>query len=206
MRALLLIVVLSLTVIFVQTVPQNRDQQRNPTTSRTRGVDFVVQPVNDPDYVPPSSPRTPSASLQNCTCISYHLCDPRKQGTSNDNEVTSFGQINVLDKDCDDFLDVCCIDAAQQEESIVPKPIENVPTQEAGCGVRNVGGLDFELTGATVSRTVQRKILGDSFVKFFFGSSCFEYFIDASGSFCTIAPSVRVSPCLFHSAVRFEVF
>lgn len=49
------------------------------------------------------------------------------------------------------MLDVCCIGDAQREESIQPKPIANVPTQESGCGVRNVGGLDFELAGAFVT-------------------------------------------------------
>lgn len=75
------------------------------------------------------------------------------QQSENDDEITGFGKIDVrFDEDsCEAVLDVCCINEAQREESIQPKPIRNVPTQEAGCGVRNVGGLDFELAGAFVT-------------------------------------------------------
>lgn len=47
-------------------------------------------------------------------------------------------------------MDVCCVGAAMREEPIVPKPLENRTTYEAGCGVRNVDGLDFQLAGAFV--------------------------------------------------------
>lgn len=72
--------------------------------------------------------------------------------SENDDDITGFGKIDVRfdENDCQDVLDVCCINDAQREESIRPKPVQNVPTQESGCGVRNVGGLDFELTGAYV--------------------------------------------------------
>lgn len=102
--------------------------------------------------------------------IPYHKCNPIVNSTpaefspypvpvpvqsdsSDDSDITGFGKIDVRfdENDCQDVLDVCCINDAQREESIRPKPIKNVPTQESGCGVRNVGGLDFELAGAYVS-------------------------------------------------------
>lgn len=78
---------------------------------------------------------------------------PNQAQSDNDDDITGFGKIDVrFDKeDCSEVLDVCCIGDAQREESIQPKPIANVPTQESGCGVRNVGGLDFELAGAFVT-------------------------------------------------------
>ncbi|XP_055316143.1 uncharacterized protein LOC129575928 [Sitodiplosis mosellana] len=129
-----------------------QQQQQQSTTQSSRGVGVVVTP--DPTYVPTTAPQTLTVNEQNCTCVPYHLCDPItntvRENQSNNDEVTGFGLIDIRfdPLDCVDVLDVCCVGGAQREESIVPKPNENVPTQEAGCGVRNVGGLDFELAGA----------------------------------------------------------
>lgn len=83
------------------------------------------------------------------------MCDPNTNSVRNpevNDEITGFGVIDIRfdPLDCQDVLDVCCVGAATREKPIVPKPVENVPTQEAGCGVRNVGGLDFQLAGAFV--------------------------------------------------------
>lgn len=179
MKTHLLIVIISLTVIYaVNATPQrsrwqrqNEDPalqdaieqvfnippngQQRPTQAPMRGVNFIVTP--DPTYVPTTAPQMLTVNEQNCTCVPYHMCDPitnTVRETPNDDEVTGFGKIDIRfdPQDCVDVLDVCCVGGAQREESIVPKPIENVPTQEAGCGIRNVGGLDFELAGAFVSR------------------------------------------------------
>lgn len=126
-----------------------------PTQDPTRGVGVIVTP--DPTYVPTSSPQTLTINEQNCTCVPYHMCDPAtntiKSDTVNNDEVTGFGVIDIRfdNHDCQEILDVCCVGHATREESITPATPENVPTQEAGCGVRNVGGLDFELAGAVVS-------------------------------------------------------
>lgn len=125
------------------------------TTERTRGAGFVVTP--DPNFVPTSSPQTLTINQQNCTCVPYHMCDPTtntvKSETVNTDAVTGFGVIDIRfdTHDCQEILDVCCLGDSTREESIEPKPVKNVPTQESGCGVRNVGGLDFQLAGAYVS-------------------------------------------------------
>lgn len=178
MKTYLSIGIIYLTVILaVNTTPQRNRRQRpqnedpnlqaaienvfnipsnGPTTQSTRGVGVVVTGV---PYTPTTAPQTLTVNEQNCTCVPYHLCDPNTntvRDTPNDDEVTGFGKIDIRfdPLDCVDVLDVCCTGGAQREESIVPKPIENVPTQEAGCGVRNVGGLDFMLAGATVSESL----------------------------------------------------
>jgi len=77
----------------------------------------------------------------------YKFC---KKSTSTD-EITGFGVIDIRfdETDCQDVLDVCCLGVATSPVSIEPKPVKNgPPTQAAGCGVRNVGGIDFELAGA----------------------------------------------------------
>lgn len=83
------------------------------------------------------------------------MCDPNTntvKGTTSTDEITGFGIIDIRfdETDCQDVLDVCCLGAATSPTTIEPKPVKNVPTQAAGCGVRNVGGLDFELAGAMV--------------------------------------------------------
>lgn len=140
--------------LIVEAVFNTNGGQQRQTTQPTRGVGVIVTP--DPTYVPTTAPQTLTVNQQNCTCVPYHLCDPitnTVRETPNEDEVTGFGKIDIRfdPLDCVDVLDVCCVGVAQREESIVPKPNENVPTQEAGCGVRNVGGLDFELAGAFVS-------------------------------------------------------
>lgn len=127
------------------------------TTQAMRGAGVIVTP--DPNYVPvpTTSPQMLTINQQQCTCVPYHMCDPRtntvKNSTYDDDEVTGFGVIDIRfdPYDCQDVLDVCCIGPATREEPIPPKEKPNVPTQEAGCGVRNVNGLDFEISGNFVS-------------------------------------------------------
>lgn len=178
MKKQFIILIISLTVIYtVNTIPQRQNgRQRRPnqnqnlddqslqdkidgifppqTTQQSfRGADAIVTPV--PNFTPTATPQVLTVNEQNCTCTPYHLCDPLTntvRNPVNNDEVTGFGVIDIRfdPLDCQDVLDVCCVGAARVEEPIQPKPIENVPTQEAGCGVRNVGGLDFELAGAFV--------------------------------------------------------
>lgn len=175
-----IIAIASLTVIYtVNAIPQNNDarfKRQNEdvdpekqividdifrprtTTPSSRGANVIVTP--DPNYnpsniSPTTSPQTFFRNEQNCTCVPYHMCDPNTNTIKNeasDDEVTGFGVIDIRfnEEDCQDVLDVCCIGAATREEPIQPKKKENVPTKEAGCGVRNVGGIDFELKGAMV--------------------------------------------------------
>lgn len=139
-----------------------QQQQQRPTTQSSRGAGFVVTP--DPTYVPTSTPQTRTINQQKCTCVPYHLCDPKTNTvgdalSENENELTSFGKINVQfdPVDCVDLLDVCCVSGAQRNESLVPNPVKNATTKAGqeprltGCGLRHVGGIDFELAGAVVS-------------------------------------------------------
>lgn len=48
---------------------------------------------------------------------------------------------------CQDVLDVCCFQERQTEVPVQPPPIQR---PVAGCGVRNVGGIDFTIAGNTV--------------------------------------------------------
>lgn len=164
--------IVSLCVIgFVYAIPQQRQRQPQQTQQSQFAPDLeekvkdifgtpdqrpstnlVVTP--DPFYTPTSSPQTLLIDDQNCTCVPYHRCDPRTNMVKTDqidsNEVTGFGKIDVRadTRDCEEALDVCCIGASTTEESIKPKPAETVP---AGCGVRNIRGVDFQLVGAFVS-------------------------------------------------------
>lgn len=171
MKSSVIIAIVSLTAVIyaVNAIPQrqippNEDPNvqaaidsifasSTPRTPSNRGPGVVVTP--DPTYTPTTSPLVLTVDDQNCTCVPYHMCDPNtntvKQAV-NDDEVTGFGVIDIRfdPLDCQDVLDVCCIGDAQRTEPIVPKPIEGRPTQAAGCGVRNVGGLDFKLAGAFV--------------------------------------------------------
>lgn len=130
----------------------------NRNVTRRPGIGDVVTP--DPTYIPTTGPTVLTIKEQTCTCVPYHRCDPNtntikrdEADSANDDAVTGFGAIDIRfgERDCQDVLDVCCISDAQTPESITPKPVENVPTYEAGCGVRNVNGLDFQVAGALVS-------------------------------------------------------
>lgn len=160
-------IIISLFVIgFVYAIPQQRQplqSQFDPdldakvqdifgTPEQRPNPSSVVTP--DPFYTPTSSPQTLVIDDQNCTCVPYHMCDPRtntvKTEQMNSNEVTGFGNIDIRSdaRDCEEALDVCCIGASTTEESIKPKPDQAAP---AGCGVRNIRGVDFQIVGATVS-------------------------------------------------------
>lgn len=143
-----------------------------PITTKTP-FDALVTP--DSTYTPTSSPQVlTNNQSQQCTCVPYHLCDPNSQtikSQADQDEVTGFGLIDIRFqsdlRDCEEILDVCCIGAAKREESIVPKPVENVPTRAAGCGVRNVDGLDFKITGAYVSLTAKSPLGSSDLYAFF---------------------------------------
>lgn len=152
MKTHLIFGVVCLTVIHAVTaIPQQEGRQRG--SNQTEGD---IQRQIEEVFSPTSSPTVLTVNEQSCTCVPYHMCDPNSNTVKNDasdDEVTGFGVIDIRfdPLDCQDVLDVCCLGVAQREEPIVPKPVENVPTQAAGCGVRNVGGLDFQLAGNFVS-------------------------------------------------------
>lgn len=167
MKTNLVIAIISLTVIYtVNATPQRRQNQNQDESNipeiisqifpqPNRGAGAIVTP--DPSFVPipTTSPQMLTINEQNCTCVPYHMCDPNTNTIKNeasDDEVTGFGIIDIRfdAQDCQDVLDVCCIGPATREEPIIPvEPLDKV-TQAAGCGVRNVGGIDFQIAGAEV--------------------------------------------------------
>lgn len=124
-----------------------------PTRPPQRGAGVIVTP--DPTFTPTTSPQMLTINQQNCTCVPYHMCDPKtntvKNQESNDEEI-GYGVIDIRfnPNDCQDVLDVCCIGAATIDNS-EPVPVDPPKPPQAGCGVRNVGGLDFQVAGAFVS-------------------------------------------------------
>lgn len=130
------------------------DPTVRPTPPRRAGPGAVV--TGQPVFTPTTSPQTLNIDDQTCTCVSYHLCDPRTnmyKGEDADDDVTGWGKIDIRfdAHDCQAVLDVCCLGVPNVPNLPPPTtPPPKPPT--AGCGVRNVGGLDFEVTGAFVSR------------------------------------------------------
>lgn len=129
-----------------------------PPTKPPRGYNVIVTP--EPNVDPTSSPQTlRKDTVEECTCVSYHRCDPANNMIRADTEdFDGFGVIDVrIDvRECQAVLDVCCKGAFQREETIAVKPVVQRPNRAAGCGIRNVGGIDFQLSGANVSSLLKR--------------------------------------------------
>lgn len=127
------------------------EMQRPTRPPSHRGAGVIVTP--DPTFTPTTSPQILTINQQNCTCVPYHMCDPQTntvKNQENDDAVVGYGVIDIRfnPNDCQDVLDVCCIGAAQIDETTAP--VEPPKPPQAGCGVRNVGGLDFQVAGAFV--------------------------------------------------------
>lgn len=125
------------------------------TTPPPRGFGVIVTP--DPVFTPTTAPQTLTNNGEQCTCVPYHMCDPNTNSVKqpgDDNVIDGFGLIDIRfdPEDCQDVLDVCCKGAAVKEEPIVPPPVTNKPNRASGCGIRNVGGIDFKITGNLVSK------------------------------------------------------
>uniref|UniRef100_A0A1I8NC80 Phenoloxidase-activating factor 2 n=1 Tax=Musca domestica TaxID=7370 RepID=A0A1I8NC80_MUSDO len=127
------------------------------TPNPTRAPSGFAQIVT-PD---PNGGATITGSIsgkQLCNCVPYHMCDP-----SSNSQVSNSGQVetptddvsllidirfNADDPVCPHFLDVCCDGENTRDNSIMPTPQEQKPNRPKGCGIRNVGGIDFNITGA----------------------------------------------------------
>lgn len=134
-------------------------QQPSQAPPRARPGD-VVTPV--PNFTPTVIPQTLVSDGVQCTCVPYHQCDPKTNTTFSSGGPTNtqdqqdgFGLIDIRfnPDDCQDVLDVCCKDLNRQEQSITLPP-EKKPMKASGCGIRNVGGIDFQITGAFVSMNI----------------------------------------------------
>lgn len=130
-----------------------------PQNNRGFGTIVTPEPIVDPT----TSPQIFNVSTEDeCVCVRYHRCDPNTETIrsnvdeeEDENETNGFGIIDIRfnPNSCQHFLDVCCKPGDQKEESISPPPVANQPKRASGCGIRNVGGLDFKITGNMVMTT-----------------------------------------------------
>uniref|UniRef100_A0A1B0B499 Phenoloxidase-activating factor 2 n=1 Tax=Glossina palpalis gambiensis TaxID=67801 RepID=A0A1B0B499_9MUSC len=117
-----------------------------------RGIGHIVTPVPISDAEPLANFQSISGRSQ-CNCVPYHMCDPTTNTVTEDGSFDGFGLIDLRfsrndDPVCDHFLDVCCDGARVHNESLTPTPQEERSYRATGCGIRNVGGIDFNITGA----------------------------------------------------------
>lgn len=152
--------------------PQRSRQQPNQDDlDKTIRDVFMVEPPRlgpgavvtpEPNFIPTTGPQTLIDDGEQCTCVPYHMCDPKTNTTRGEplpsgsadqgtTDVFHLIDIRFNPDDCQDVLDVCCRDPNRKEASIPQPPITNKPNRASGCGIRNVGGIDFQLVGATVS-------------------------------------------------------
>lgn len=126
-----------------------------PPSSRTRGFGNIVTP--EPPGAGQQPLRNQPATEEPCTCVSYHMCDPANNrliaGAAAVPDFDGFGVIDIRAdfRECEAVLDVCCMGQFQREVTIPVPPVEQKKNRAAGCGIRNVGGLDFQLAGVKVS-------------------------------------------------------
>lgn len=124
-----------------------------PNQPARGGFAEVVTPVP----VDPSSPLIDFTSISgktaDCNCVPYYMCDPSTNSITEDGSFDGFGVIDIRfgddDPVCPSSVDVCCAGNRTRQEVLNPTPLEKRPNQPRGCGIRNVGGLDFTLSGAT---------------------------------------------------------
>ncbi|XP_065365727.1 phenoloxidase-activating factor 2 [Calliphora vicina] len=173
-RQRLSLLALSVLLVSVTALPQRQQSQQTVDPSIVTLVDNVFgqntgqqQPTSGfgvvvtPVPIDPSAPSDEFTSISGraqCNCVPYHQCDPNTQTTTpvDDGAFDGFGLIDIrFNRDSDDnapscehFLDVCCDGGHTRNVSLTPTPQEERPNRPKGCGVRNVGGIDFNITGA----------------------------------------------------------
>lgn len=147
------LVVATIAIVAVAKAQQPIDKIYFPE-NETSILDFAnrasIDEVVTPDPLGPNAPTLSPMTLitaqgDRCTCVPYFMCKPEAEFA----EQNKFNEIDVNynPESCQDVLDVCCRD----EDSLVV-PMNNTPgtappTRIRGCGLRNIGGIDFSLTG-----------------------------------------------------------
>lgn len=142
-----------------QNNPQVEELVKNifSSTSQTRaGFETIVTP----EPIDPSKPQPKFTSVSGaapCNCVPYHRCDPRTNTvTSSDVDGEPFDGFGLIDiridapeaAVCENVLEKCCDDNRTRTDSLTPTSIAKQPNRAMGCGIRNVGGIDFKLVGA----------------------------------------------------------
>ncbi|XP_043651471.1 phenoloxidase-activating factor 2-like [Drosophila teissieri] len=101
-----------------------------------------------PELITPLPPKGEilqgGVDAPNCECVPYHKCDPASDRVTEDGSFDKFGSQNVRQTRCADILALCCPHHRLRTKTLNPRPKPN-----RGCGIRNVGGLDFDIKGAT---------------------------------------------------------
>lgn len=141
--------VLSLTVCGINAKPQHlqESQSANPAVQRATDETFSTRATST------TTPRTKVyADNQQCKCVPYYVCNDTVRGV--DEEGFGHIDIGINPNNCPNVLGMCCDVAKLREEPIMPVMPANVSTRAAGCGIRNVGGLDFQIVGALVSLSI----------------------------------------------------
>ncbi|XP_065089032.1 phenoloxidase-activating factor 2 [Ochlerotatus camptorhynchus] len=145
--------VVAAIAVAVATAQQSIDKVYFPE-NETSILDFAnrasIDEVVTPDPLGPNSPTLSPMTLitaqgEKCTCVPYFMCKPEAEFADQNkfNEI----DVNYNPDSCQDVLDVCC----RAEDSLVV-PMNNTPgaissVKPTGCGLRNIGGIDFTLTG-----------------------------------------------------------
>ncbi|XP_055387040.1 phenoloxidase-activating factor 2 [Condylostylus longicornis] len=158
-----------LSIICVHSIPQQQQQPQQQdfervvqsifNTSRSSGFNQIVLPE---PLGPTEEPQIFIKDNVQCRCVPYHRCDPRNNtvindspdgNTNEDEQIDGFGLLDIRfdSQSCQDVLDVCCGYEKISEKPLPVKPVVTQPTRPTGCGIRNVGGIDFQITGNTMN-------------------------------------------------------
>ncbi|KAH8421249.1 hypothetical protein KR009_007014 [Drosophila setifemur] len=131
----------------------NLSNDNQSPIQQNSGIGLVVTPEPIDSSVSETSFNSISGKSSACNCVPYYKCDPSTNSVTEDGSFDGFGQIDIRfnndDPICPSSVDVCCADNRTRTETLNPKPLNQRPNQPRGCGIRNVGGLDFSLSGAT---------------------------------------------------------
>ncbi|ALC46027.1 CG40160 [Drosophila busckii] len=133
--------------IFEQTAGQQQQQQQQQSQTPTRRPGFSEIVTPEPN-VTPINFESISGKSATCNCVPYYMCDPSTNSITEDGTFDGFGAIDIRfgndDPICPSSVDVCCAGNRTRAETLTP----TAPVRPRGCGIRNVGGLDFTLVGA----------------------------------------------------------
>ncbi|XP_043948656.1 phenoloxidase-activating factor 2 isoform X3 [Drosophila biarmipes] len=117
------------------------------------GIGLVVTPEPLDDISGQKNFNSISGKTTACNCVPYYMCDPSTNSVTEDGSFDGFGVIDIRfnadDPICPASVDVCCADNKTLNVTLNPTPLNQRPNRPRGCGVRNTGGLDFALSGAT---------------------------------------------------------
>lgn len=135
---------LSLMVQVAITIPTQSGDDLMAHLDFNRG-DFkeIVQPEN---LTPTEAPLILTNDGESCECVPYWRCKLENSSATTQSH-KFFGEVNVrfTPGSCQDVLDVCC--PADRTEPDTNTQEEILFEGGSECGIRNVNGIDFLMTG-----------------------------------------------------------